>query len=164
MRHLARHLEIFPLEFPWRRLVPPRDTHATSGRSCVRTKRSRTPEDRRPCKGGQPAAPHELSRPIRSEIEATIRPRLDLAGADIDRIFALTTVVRPDGNLGPFNLKTDLPRLEEALDRVADARLVVIDPVTAYLGGSDDDKSSDIRALIAPPRPSSRRGAWPSSS
>jgi putative DNA primase/helicase len=80
----------------------------------------------------------------------TVRPRLDAAGADASRIHALTSVRLPNGKLGPFNLKTDLPRLEDALVRVGGARLLVIDPVTAYLGSSDEFRNAEIRALIAP--------------
>jgi putative DNA primase/helicase len=80
----------------------------------------------------------------------TVRPRLDAAGADVSRIHALTSIRGRDGRLSPFNLRTDLPRLEDALARVGDARLLVIDPVTAYLGGTDEFRNAEIRALIGP--------------
>lgn len=80
----------------------------------------------------------------------TVRPRLDRAGADPAKVHALTTVKRDDGTLGPFCLASDLPRLEEALDRIADCRLLVIDPVSAYLGTADEHRNAEVRGLIAP--------------
>jgi hypothetical protein len=40
--------------------------------------------------------------------------------------------------------------LEQTIRQVQDARLVVIDPVSAFLGGVDDHKNSEVRALLAP--------------
>ena len=85
----------------------------------------------------------------------TIRPRLDAAGADVSRIVALQAVTHRDDNTNaklpvPFCLATDLPALELAIDRVGDCRLVVIDPITAYLGHTDSHKNADIRAVLAP--------------
>ena len=36
-----------------------------------------------------------------------------------------------------FHLQADLGRLEAALEEIGDVRLVIIDPITAYLGGVD---------------------------
>jgi hypothetical protein len=80
----------------------------------------------------------------------TIRPRLDVAGADVSRIHVLTTVQRDNGSLAPFSLERDLPLLEDAIREVQGCRLLVIDPVSAYLGRTDSHKNADIRGLIAP--------------
>ncbi|HRQ74250.1 MAG TPA: AAA family ATPase [Phycisphaerales bacterium] len=87
-------------------------------------------------------------------IADTIRPRLDAAGADVSRIVALEAI-RSVGDNGresarTFDLSRDLPALEAAIRSVEGCRLVVIDPVTAYLGGTDSHKNSDIRGLLAP--------------
>jgi len=87
-------------------------------------------------------------------IADTIRPRLDAAGADVRRIAALEAVraVSDDGrdSARPFELSRDLPALESAIRSVEGCRLVVIDPITAYLGGVDSHKNADIRGLLAP--------------
>lgn len=87
-------------------------------------------------------------------IADTIRPRLDAAGADVERIVALEAVriVDADGreSARAFDLTCDLPALEAAIREVGDCRLVVIDPVTAYLGGVDSHKNAEIRGLLAP--------------
>lgn len=87
--------------------------------------------------------------------EDTIRPRLEAAGADLSRVFILDAVVdgfRADGNeiKRAFNLKTDLARLGAMLDEIGGAALIVIDPITAYLGEADSHKNAEIRALLSP--------------
>lgn len=87
-------------------------------------------------------------------IADTIRPRLDAAGADVARIVALEAI-RSVGDNGresarAFDLSRDLPALEAAIRSVEGCRLVVIDPVTAYLGGVDSHKNAEIRGLLAP--------------
>lgn len=84
----------------------------------------------------------------------TIRPRLDAAGADVSRIFALEAIRTVGGNgresTRSFDLSRDLQSLEETIRLVVDCRLVVIDPISAYLGGTDSHKNADIRGLLAP--------------
>ncbi|GAG35008.1 unnamed protein product, partial [marine sediment metagenome] len=47
-------------------------------------------------------------------------------------------------------LAQDLAALEQAVGDVADCRLVVIDPISAYLGRTDSHKNAEIRGLLAP--------------
>lgn len=87
--------------------------------------------------------------------EDSIRPRLEAAGADLSRVFILDAVVdgyRADGSEAQrgFNLKTDLHRLGKMLDEIGGAALIVIDPITAYLGETDSHKNAEIRALLSP--------------
>ncbi len=106
---------------------------------------------------------NELPQPVGSVIifncedglADTIRPRLEKADADLTKIVAIegvhffdpkTEKVRRRG----FSLAADLPRLAEELAKLADTRLVVIDPVSAYLGDADSHKNADVRALLAP--------------
>ena len=84
----------------------------------------------------------------------TIRPRLDAAGADVDCIHQLTAVVRIDRKTSAemetnFEL-FDLGPLDEAITRISDVRLVIIDPISAYLGGADSHNNSDVRSLLTP--------------
>ena len=87
------------------------------------------------------------------DLEDTIRPRLDRHGADVSRIIAMEGVREPlnKNRERQFNLACDLPALESAIRDAGDCRLVVIDPVTAYLGDRHDShKTADVRALLAP--------------
>jgi hypothetical protein len=69
----------------------------------------------------------------------TIRPRIDAAGGDAQRIAAFVAV--PDGSdTGrPFALPRDLPILEAIVQRL-DAALVVIDPLVAFLRPATSDQ------------------------
>lgn len=84
----------------------------------------------------------------------TIRPRLDAAGADVARIVALEAIRSVGGNgresARTFDLSRDLLALESAIRSVEGCRLLVIDPVTAYLGGVDSHRNAEIRGLLAP--------------
>ena len=84
----------------------------------------------------------------------TIRPRLDAAGADVSRVHILEAVrvTLGDGTQTEkaFNLETDLAALEAALRRDSSIRLVVIDPISAYLGGVDSHSNAEVRGILAP--------------
>lgn len=85
----------------------------------------------------------------------TIRPRLDAAGADPSRVHLLKAVRGIDVKTGEtqtrmFSLKRDLETLSAELERLRDVRLVVVDPVSAYLDGTDSHTNADVRALLAP--------------
>lgn len=79
----------------------------------------------------------------------TVRPRLEAAGADIGRIHVLSAV-RCGDRLRPFNLAEDIDRLEEAIETIPDPRLIVLDPISAYLGPVDDHGNAEIRSILAP--------------
>ena len=87
-------------------------------------------------------------------IANTVRPRLDAAGADVTKIFELHAISKFDkqGRFSNvvFDLTNDLPGLEHAIQTVENCRLVVIDPVTAYLGGTDSHNNADVRRVLAP--------------
>ncbi len=89
------------------------------------------------------------------DLEDTIRPRLDAAGANVERIHAIQGVNWFDEEtdrsfVKGFNLEVDLPALESAIQMASGCRLVVIDPVTAFCGKADSHKNADIRGLLAP--------------
>src|SRR5215208_118112 len=73
----------------------------------------------------------------------TIRPRFDAAGGDSNKVVIL-------GNDDPFGILEDLPELERAIKRVG-AKLVIVDPIMAFLGeniNSNSDK--DVRSALKP--------------
>src|SRR5690606_23342500 len=85
----------------------------------------------------------------------TIRPRLEAVGADLSRVFILDAVIdgyQVEGGAmhRSFNLVEDMARLGNLLTEIGDVALIVIDPITAYLGGADSHKNAEIRALLAP--------------
>jgi hypothetical protein len=82
----------------------------------------------------------------------TLRPRLDAAGADVSRVHALTgwrlTDVQDGTTEGAVSLG-DIPILEQALTATR-AKLVVVDPLQAYLGaGVDMHRANEVRPILA---------------
>jgi putative DNA primase/helicase len=84
----------------------------------------------------------------------TIVPRLKAAGADLEQIQIVSAVHGGDGKAPgrrAFNLQTDLDLLEKAMRELGNVRLVVIDPITSYLGrGVDSHKNADVRSILEP--------------
>jgi len=90
--------------------------------------------------------------------EDTIAPRLIAAGADMAKVHELQGIQR-QGVHRTFNLAEDLAPLEDTIAALGDVRLVVIDPISAYLGGTDSHKNADVRALLDPLRELAQRRA-----
>jgi putative DNA primase/helicase len=84
----------------------------------------------------------------------TILPRLEAAGADLTRVHLLKAVrtTAEDGRSveSLFSLEKDLPVLEETLQEHPDTRLVVIDPISSYLGSVDSHVNAEVRGALAP--------------
>lgn len=84
----------------------------------------------------------------------TIRPRLDAAGADCSRVHILRAIKEQDDDGVPtqrmFSFKRDLVALEGLLKSLPDCKLLVVDPVSAYLDGADSHNNTDVRGLLAP--------------
>ncbi|MDE2098416.1 MAG: bifunctional DNA primase/polymerase [Patescibacteria group bacterium] len=80
--------------------------------------------------------------------EDTLRPRLDVCGADVSRIHIIQMAIS-NGEERMFNLKRDLSALEEVIESVG-AVLVVIDPISAYLGDSDSNNNAEVRSVLGP--------------
>ena len=48
-----------------------------------------------------------------------------------------------------FDLNRDLAQLNAQIDAIGGVSLIVIDPITAYLGKKDANKMGDVRAILA---------------
>lgn len=91
------------------------------------------------------------------DIKDTIAPRLIAAGADRSRILAMRAIYQPQLALVPgvekqvpFSLLEHIPQLEELIRRAAPCCLVIVDPVSAFLGGTDSHNNSEVRGVLAP--------------
>lgn len=111
---------------------------------------------------GQPRAPwaevlsgEVLMLSAEDDPADTILPRMRTAGADLNRVHVMAAVQDhdDDGNVikRSFNLTQDVERLGEALQRLGGrVRLIVIDPISAYMGGVDSHVNTDVRGALAP--------------
>jgi putative DNA primase/helicase len=84
----------------------------------------------------------------------TIRPRLDAAGADVARIHRVKAVkvILADGGTGEsaFSLERDLGKLEAAIGKIPAAQMLVVDPVSAYMGHIDTHRDAEVRRVLSP--------------
>ena len=105
-----------------------------------------TPHDRQPV-GGVVLLSGE------DDIADTIRPRLDAHGAEVSRVIAMQGIQASDSAgdyKRPVDLARDLEQLRAAIKSVENCRLVIVDPVSAYMGKSDSHVNAEVRALLAP--------------
>jgi len=72
----------------------------------------------------------------------TVKPRLRVAGADMSKVYNLTV----NGRF--LKLDTDLTQLAEIIKQT-NAALLVIDPLSAYLGDTNSWKDDEVRHLLA---------------
>jgi putative DNA primase/helicase len=74
---------------------------------------------------------------VEDHLECTVRPILTAAGADMDQIRSLSEVCVQSSSTTyrrPVDLKRDMYILAEMVEATPDCRLVVIDPITSFLG------------------------------
>ena len=87
------------------------------------------------------------------DVADTIRPRLEAHRADCERIHVIRSVAAIDAKSPygrSFDLGRDLEHLCTLLDRLPDCRLLVIDPMSAYLGRNVENANSEVRSLLGP--------------
>jgi len=81
-------------------------------------------------------------------------PRVIAAGADVSRVHIVVAsqVIASDGTpaLRGVDLGRDIAVLEALLESIDDVALIVIDPMTAYLGRIDSHVNADVRGLLMP--------------
>lgn len=84
----------------------------------------------------------------------TIVPRLVAAGADLDLVHIIDSVAHHDVNgkrtVKQFDITKDIDILGTLLSSISNVSAIFIDPITAYLGNTDDHKNSQVRAALTP--------------
>jgi AAA domain-containing protein len=104
-----------------------------------------------PCNEGSAPQGEVIWFNAEDDARDTVLPRLVAAGADPKRVHFVNGT-RRDGADKTFNLIADLPLLRDAIEHIGNVKLVIIDPVSAYLGvGKVDTRSqSDVRGVLTP--------------
>jgi putative DNA primase/helicase len=84
-------------------------------------------------------------------IADTIVPRLIAAGANLNRIHIVAAATKPDGTgRKTFSLKTDVDLLERMVAQIGTVRVIIIDPISAYMGGADGNGNVETREVLEP--------------
>lgn len=82
-----------------------------------------------------------------------IKPRLRLAGVDMSKVHRfISTLDRGDGKVVDVstNLEHDIMELRRQIESLSDVGLVVIDPITNYLGSKKMNMEEEMRQLLMP--------------
>ncbi|WP_166300412.1 AAA family ATPase [Bradyrhizobium sp. 2S1] len=104
-----------------------------------------------PCGEGSTLPGDVIFMSAEDGVQDTIIPRLIAAGADRERVHIVSAATKPDGTgRKTFSLKTDVDLLEEMAKRIGTVKLIIVDPISAYMGGSDCNGNSETRALLEP--------------
>ena len=81
----------------------------------------------------------------------TVVPRLIAAGADLKRVHIVSAVQQEGGNgRRTFNLQADLALLEQKIAEIGEVALVIIDPISSYMGKADGHKNTEVRGALEP--------------
>lgn len=121
----------------------------TASMAAIVTTGVRWPVDRTPAPCG-----NVIILSAEDDADDTITPRLVAAGADLERAYVIDNVrdIGDDGRAVQRtpDLTRDLAALADMIDTIGDVAMIVIDPVTAYCGGIDTHRTSDVRGMLAP--------------
>jgi putative DNA primase/helicase len=88
---------------------------------------------------------------IEDHFATTVRPRLEALGADCSRILGLSHVPG-QGVLTmprPVAINRDLNRLEMLIRELADCRLIILDPITAFFGDTSTRSTGNIWMVLS---------------
>jgi putative DNA primase/helicase len=104
-----------------------------------------------PCEEGHAPQGNVIWFNAEDDARDTVLPRLVAAGADPKRVHFVNGA-RANGRDRAFSLVTDLQLLRQAIERIGNVVLVIVDPVSAYLGvGKVDGRSAtDVRGVLTP--------------
>jgi putative DNA primase/helicase len=117
-----------------------------------------------PCGEGRARKGHVIILSAEDDDETTLKPRLIAADADCDRVTIIKATYTEDGKgQRAFDLQTDIAELERLIEEIKegtgeDVLLIIIDPITAYMGGGiDGRKNVQVRATLRPVGEMARR-------
>jgi hypothetical protein len=84
----------------------------------------------------------------------TIVPRLESMGADLNRVHLVSSVtvsgVGATREEREVQLDTDIKEIEKILQKLPEVRLIVIDPVSNYLGRVNMNREQEVRSILVP--------------
>ena len=101
-----------------------------------------------PCSDQRREAGNVMLISAEDDLEDTIIPRLDAAGADRERIHFVTGVRGEDGRIDWLSLDRHWQQLADGV-REIQPQLLVIDPLSAYMGRTDSHNEGDVRKVLA---------------
>ena len=82
----------------------------------------------------------------------TVRPRMRAMEADMDKVIMFRYVIDTDDEGKPvrrnLSLTDDVQRLERTIAEHPDVALIVVDPLSSFIGDADPNKSKEVRTVL----------------
>ena len=104
-----------------------------------------------PCGEGSTLPGDVIFMSAEDGIRDTIVPRLMAAGANTSRVHIVASATKADGTgRKTFSLKTDVDLLEAMAREIGAVRLIIVDPISAYMGGADGNGNVETREVLEP--------------
>jgi putative DNA primase/helicase len=105
-----------------------------------------------PCGEGRAPKGRVLILSAEDDSGDTIVPRLMAAGADCSLVEIVQMVTTEKDGPRMVNLLSDLKMIRDKIDQFGDVVMIVVDPVSAYLGVGkvDSYRTTDVRGILAP--------------
>jgi putative DNA primase/helicase len=104
-----------------------------------------------PCNEGSTPIGNVILLTAEDDINDTIIPRLLAADADLTRV-TIVKMMRDANGPRMFSLISDLGALRQKVLEIGDVRMILIDPISSYLGIGkiDSFRATDVRAVLGP--------------
>ena len=86
------------------------------------------------------------------DLEDTVVPRLMAAGADLEKVVTIKAKVKGNDKkkIRDLSFDTDLEILKTCLNDNPKVKLVIIDPITSYLGKANSNDEQEVRRVLVP--------------
>jgi putative DNA primase/helicase len=103
-----------------------------------------------PCREGRAPQGNVVILSAEDGAADTVVPRLMAAGADRERVH-LVSAVRDEKSRRSFDLSADLALLDKKISEIGDVELIIIDPISSYLGPKvDSHVNAAVRGVLEP--------------
>lgn len=148
-----------PVEWLWKPRIPLRkltilEGHPGVGKSTITHEIAAAVSTGRALPGDDDAeglAGQVLILTAEDGVADTVRPRLEAAGADLQNVHVVRAVCYEGSTARDPELPGDIEALTGPIMEYAGTRLVIVDPLSAFLAGKTDTyKDHDIRRALAP--------------
>jgi putative DNA primase/helicase len=103
-----------------------------------------------PCREGRAPQGNVIILSAEDGAADTVVPRLMAAGADRERV-ELVTAVCDEKSRRSFDLSADLALLDQKISEIGEVKLIIIDPISSYLGAKvDSHVNAAVRGVLEP--------------